>query len=86
MSEPDPILAGQKATRPDALDLSELSVIGVIDGHSGAAALLRASNGNLARVTPGDAAFGVTVTAIGDAQILLTDRWGRTQSLQLPSG
>jgi hypothetical protein len=86
MSEPDPVLAGQKATQPDALDLSELSVIGLIDGHSGAAALLRSSKGDIARVTPGDAVFGVTITAIGDAQILLTDRWGRTQSLQLPSG
>lgn len=86
MAEPDPAFAGQKATLPDVLDVDVLSVIGVIDGHNGVAALLRSSRGQIARVTPGDAAFGVTVTAIGEGQILLTDRWGRSQSLQLPSG
>jgi hypothetical protein len=34
----------------------------------------------------GDAAFGMTVTAIGDDMIMMTDRWGRTQSLHLPKG
>lgn len=84
MSEPDTALAGEKATLPEALDLSALTVIGLIEGHNGAVALLRSSNGDIARVIPGDAVFGVTVTAIGEAQILLTDRWGRTQSLLLP--
>lgn len=86
MAEPGPALAWQNATLPEALDLSALSVIGLIEAHDGAAALLRSSNGQIARVTTGDAAFGVTVTAIGEAPILLTDRWGRTQSLQLPHG
>ncbi|WP_363157876.1 hypothetical protein [Yoonia sp.] len=86
MSEPDPILAGQKATLPEALDLTALAVIGVIEGHNGAVAILRSSDGEIVRVVPGDVAFGVTVTAIGEAQILLTDGAGRTQSLQLPLG
>ncbi|KQB97740.1 hypothetical protein AL073_02035 [Loktanella sp. 1ANDIMAR09] len=77
-------LSGQKATLPDTLELRELSVIGLMDAHDGIAALLRSSRGEIARVQVGDRAFGVQITAIGDAQVLLTDRWGRTQSLALP--
>ncbi|MEJ8560271.1 hypothetical protein QTO30_02810 [Yoonia sp. GPGPB17] len=77
-------LAGTNATMSDALELNSLAVIGLMDAHDGTAALLRSSRGQIARVQVGDTAFGVQVTAIGDAQILLTDRWGRTQSLALP--
>ena len=78
------MLAEAKATLPDALELNTLSVIGLMEAHDGVAALLRSSRGQIARVSVGDQVFGVQVTAIGDAQILLTDRWGRTQSLALP--
>ncbi|KQI73055.1 hypothetical protein AN191_03930 [Loktanella sp. 5RATIMAR09] len=77
-------LAGTKATLADTLDLGALSVIGVMDAHDGVAALLRSSHGEIARVQVGESAFGVQITAIGNAQVLLTDRWGRTQSLALP--
>jgi hypothetical protein len=86
MAEPDPALAGAKATMSEALDLNALSVIGVIDGHNGLAALLRSSRGQIARVATGDSMFGVTITAIGDDLVIMTDRWGRTQSLALPRG
>lgn len=81
---PDPALAAAKATVPDALALNTLSLIGLIDAHDGVAALLRSSRGRIARVHVGDEAFGARITAIGDDQVVLTDRWGRTQSLQLP--
>lgn len=81
---PSSVLAEAKATLPDALELNTLSVIGLMEAHDGVAALLRSSRGQIARVSVGDEVFGVQVTAIGDAQILLTDRWGRTQSLALP--
>jgi len=77
-------LAGVNATMPEALELNTLSVIGVMDAHDGMAALLRSARGEIARVTVGDAVFGVQVTAIGEDQVLLTDRSGRTQSLALP--
>ncbi|MEL7178963.1 MAG: hypothetical protein AAFN63_03950 [Pseudomonadota bacterium] len=77
-------LAGANATMPDALELNTLSVIGIMNAHDGTAALLRSARGRIARVSVGDQAFGVRVTAIGDDQILLTDRWGRTQSLTPP--
>jgi Tfp pilus assembly protein PilP len=86
MAELEAALAGAKATRPEALDLSSLAVIGVIDGHAGVTALLRSGNGQIARVKAGDTAFGHTITAIGDDRILTTDRWGRTQTLALPRG
>lgn len=77
-------LPGVKATMPDALALNRLAVIGLMDGQNGMAALLRSSRGQIARVRVGETAFGVQITAIGDEQVLLTDRWGRTQSLELP--
>lgn len=83
-TQSDTALAAQQATMPDALSLHTLSVIGLIEAHDGPAALLRSSRGDVARVHVGDEAFGVRVTAIGPELVLLTDRWGRTQSLQLP--
>ncbi|MFT6074047.1 MAG: hypothetical protein ACJAZ1_000962 [Yoonia sp.] len=84
MSEPDLAFASAKATLPAALDTHALSVIGVMSLNGALAAFLRSSDGEIARVSPGDMAFGMTVTAIGDAQVMLTDSAGRTQSLQLP--
>ena len=80
MSEPTPALAADNATRPDAIELGDLAVIGIINGQSGAAALLRSSRGDIARVAPGDEVFGVTVTAIGGNQVLLTNWLGRTEA------
>ena len=76
---------GANATMPDALPLNNLAVIGLMEAHDGVAALLRSSRGQIARVQVGDTAFGVQITAIGAAQVLLTDRWGRSHSLALPS-
>lgn len=77
-------LPGEKATLPDTIALRALSVIGVMDAHDGAAALLRSSRGQVARVQVGDSVFGVEIRAIDNSQVVLTDRWGQTQSLALP--
>ncbi|MEM8537104.1 MAG: hypothetical protein AAGF56_04495 [Pseudomonadota bacterium] len=84
--ENDAALAGAKATTEDVLDLSSLTVIGVVDAPSGAATLLRSRTGQIARVTAGASAFGVKVTAIGDSQVLLTNRWGQTQAYAVAGG
>ena len=86
MSEPTPALAAEKATLPDALELHTLALIGLIDAQGGPAALLRSAQGQIARVHVGEVAFGANITAIGTDQVILTDRWGRTQTLTLPSG
>ncbi len=86
MPEPDPALAAAKATMPDALDLRSLALIGVMDAYDGPAALLRSARGGIARVTVGQEAFGAQITAIGEAQVIVTDRWGRTLALELPGG
>ena len=86
MSEPTPALAADKATVEDALDLHALTLIGLIEGYDGPAALLRSSQGQIARVITGQEAFGATVVAIDTEQVVLTDRWGRSQTLALPLG
>ncbi|WP_375254370.1 hypothetical protein [Yoonia sp.] len=83
MSEQETALAEAKATVQDVLDLKSLSLIGLIDGHLGAAALLRSERGQIARVAAGESVFGVTIAAIGDDRVQMTDRSGRTKSLFL---
>ena len=78
-------IVGANATVPEALELNTLAVIGVMQASGGAAALLRSRRGQIARVAVGDEAFGVRINAISDDQVMLTDRWGRTQSLQVPT-
>ena len=79
-------LAGQHATRDDVLDLRALQLLGVLQAHDGAVALLRSSRGDVARVQVGQQAFGMQVTAIGTDRVMLTNRWGQTEALALPSG
>ncbi|MEO1641031.1 MAG: hypothetical protein AAFU41_17475 [Pseudomonadota bacterium] len=79
-------LAKAKATEEDVLDLHALTVIGVIDGHGGASALLRSSRGQIAKVSAGDSAFGVRVTAIGPDQVLLTNWLGQTTAYPVAGG
>ncbi|WP_159086957.1 hypothetical protein [Loktanella sp. Alg231-35] len=86
MPEPDPALAAANATMPDALDMHRLALIGVVDAHDGPAALLRSAWGSIARVSVGQEAFGAQITAIGNSQVIVTDRWGRTVALALPGG
>jgi hypothetical protein len=80
MTETTPAYVAEIATIPDAIDLRNLTVIGLMQAHDGPAALLRSARGRIARVQPGSEIFGVKVTAIGDAQVLLTDRSGQTHA------
>lgn len=84
MSEPTPAIAAENATMADALDMRSLTLIGVIEGQEGPAALLRSSRGAIARVSLGEQVFGVQITAIGEEQVILTNRWGQSETLVLP--
>ncbi len=81
MSEETPALAAAKATQPDVLALNDLTVIGLMNAHDGPAALLRSPRGQFARVQVGARVFGVTVTGIGDDQLILTTRGGQTKAI-----
>ncbi len=83
MSEQTPALAAAKATRADALTLNDLTVIGLMQAHDGPAALLRSPRGRIARVQVGAQAFGVTITGIGDDQVILTTRGGDTRAMRV---
>jgi hypothetical protein len=84
MPEPDQSIAAAQATRADVLDLENLTLIGLIRTSEGPAALIRAPNGQVARIVPGAQALGVTATAIGDAQVLITGADGRTLAMRMP--
>lgn len=86
MAEQSSALVGAHATVEDALDMRSLTVIGVVEAFDGPAALLRSSRGDIARVAVGEEAFGVTITAIGTEEVILTNRWGQTEALALPAG
>ncbi|MBQ2263045.1 MAG: hypothetical protein II336_16990 [Loktanella sp.] len=84
MTQPDLSPAEEQATTPDALDLDSLTLIGLFSTNEGPAALIRAANGQVARIVPGMRTLGVTVTAIGDTQVLLTGADGVTSAVYMP--
>ncbi|MFG5380131.1 hypothetical protein [Yoonia sp. R2-816] len=83
MTETTPAHVAAKATIADAIDLSQLTLLGVMQAHDGPAALLRSPRGRIERVQMGARAFGYTVAAVGDRQVQLTDRRGTVYSLTL---
>ena len=85
MTETTPAHVAAKATIADALDLSTLSLLGIMQAHDGPAALLRSPRGRVERVQIGARAFGYTVAAVGDRQVQLTDHTGKVYSLTLAS-
>ena len=84
MSDQTSALVAEKATLVDAIDLGGLSVIGIMQAHDGPAVLLRSSRGRIARLQTGERAFGMTVAAIGEAEVILSDRTGMQHRLGVP--
>ncbi len=84
MAQNDTSPAAAQATKPDALALDRLTLIGLFSTTEGPAALIRAADGQVARIVPGMQTMGLTVTAIGETQVLVTDRAGVTFAMQLP--
>ena len=83
--DPDPSLAEAQATTADVLELDRLTLIGLMTTAEGPAALIRAANGKVERIVPGMRALGVTVTAIGETQVLVTGSDGITLAMQMPT-
>lgn len=84
MSETTPALAADHATLAGILPLNGLTLIGIFNAHDGPAALLRSSQGQIARATPGAQVLGVTITAIGDTTVMLVDGAGTSYALAVP--
>ncbi|MBE0413001.1 hypothetical protein [Yoonia sp.] len=84
MSQTTPACVAERATLPGALPLNGLTLIGIFTLQDGPAALLRSSNGQIARATPGTAVLGVTVTAISAATVMLVDQTGTSHALAVP--
>jgi hypothetical protein len=85
MTQPDDSLAAAQATATDVLDLDRLVLIGLFTTSEGPAALIRAADGQVARIVPGAQVLGVTVTAIGDTQVLITGSDGITLAMRMPA-
>ena len=83
MTEATPAHVAAHATISDAIDLSELTLLGVMRAPDGPAALLRSPRGEIVRAQMGASAFGYTVAAVGDSLVQLTDRGGTVYSLTL---
>ncbi|WP_341366173.1 pilus assembly protein PilZ [Yoonia sp. BS5-3] len=83
MSEQTPPQVAEKATIADAIDLRQLTLLGVMHAFDGPAALLRSGRGQIARVQTGGQAFGYRVAAIGDDQVQLIGRQGQLYALGL---
>jgi len=86
MTEQTPAHVAANATRPDAIELRDLTVIGIMRAFDGPAALLRSGRGRIARVQVGTQVFPVTVTAIANDQVVLTNRSGQAQAVTVAGG
>lgn len=92
IDEPEPTSAAPKiptsasvakqATIRNALDLSEINLIGVYGSSSNRRALVRLSNGRYLRVQVGDRLDGGKVSAIGESQLSYV-KGGRTVVLKM---
>lgn len=82
-----PLIARQflaeTATMLDAIDLGQLSLLGVMQTADGAAALLRHPAGRIARVIVGDRVGRWQIGAIDDTRVTLL-RNGEATALRLP--
>lgn len=84
MTDQTPANVAASATETGVLTMDNLTVIGVMDGGETPAALVRSSEGEIVRVTPGEIVFGVLFAAIGDDQVVLTDYAGTQHVLTVP--
>lgn len=84
-SGPTATTVARAATIENAMNLRDINLIGVYNRNDGRFALVRLSNGRLARVRVGDRLDGGQVTAISDNALNYVKR-GRTITLQIPSG
>ncbi len=73
------------ATVADALDLSQLALIGLMLSPGGNAALVRLPGGQVHKIAPGTRIGSATVHGI-DAQGMTLARGGSTMHLSLPGG
>ncbi|MDJ0629170.1 MAG: hypothetical protein QNJ44_13010 [Rhodobacter sp.] len=83
MTDVPPSPAGKTATRPNALPLNKLTLIGITGRPDSRRALLRKRDGTILPVTTGDRTPGGTVKAIGADEVLLA-RAGKTIRLSMP--
>lgn len=75
----------QQATMVSALDLGRMNLIGISGASSNRAALIRQSNGRIARVKVGDRVDGGTVAAITENAVHY-QKGGRMLALEMPRG
>ena len=79
--EPTPPHVADLATTSARLD--RLALIGVFGTEADRAALIRASDGTVSRVTVGDTVANRTVSAIGEDRVILTNG-NQSSTLSLP--
>ncbi len=95
-AEPEPVAAAPSsgptaqsvaaaATDQNAINLRQISLIGVYGNPSNRRALVRLGNGRFVKVSLGDRLDGGRVAAIGESYLDYTQR-GRTYRLEMPRG
>ena len=80
-----PSSTARAATRPRALMLSKLSLVGTVTSSERKLAVMRAPGGDIHRLAPGDRIAGATVAAIGDGEVSLVKN-GTARIYRMPKG
>ncbi len=81
-----PAFVAESALIADALPLDQLTLIGIFEKPAGNTALFRNEDGAIFTVAVGDATHGMTIAAIDDARVHLTDATGTLHVLEIPVG
>lgn len=76
--------AGLKAVIEDGLPLDRLSLIGLFAKPDGGTALLRTARGEIVEVRAGERKLGLTINAVDNTGLYITDASGNAVVLQLP--
>ncbi|MEJ6398599.1 hypothetical protein [Yoonia sp. 208BN28-4] len=84
--EPTPAHVAETAMISDVLPLDELTLLGIFGKPTGNTALLRKADGEILTLAAGDAAAGMTIAAIDDDAVHLTDARGTMHVLTIPAG
>lgn len=77
--------AAANAVTPNILPLHELTLIGLMYADGASTALIRTSQGQIAKVRPGDIIGAQTVAAISENGLILAGTNGSQTILKMPS-
>ena len=83
-TETSPAVA-EMAAIPDAISMDEIALVGLFSNAEGGRALIRSPQGDILVLNVGDTALGLTVVAVADDALHVSDPTGTLRQLTMPA-